>query len=627
MKNVQKLRPLHQRIIAMRRVAPLAILALAGLHQLGLWFLQRRVLPVYHPWLAVALYGLSGGLVVWFVLDWLAKKVAQHDQTESELRAAHENLAETHRQLLAVHDIGRQIASAPDIQQVLEVAARAPSHLMGAVGSTYMTFDEDRDRLKLDMAWGLSDTYLAGLRRRVAGGIPTGSCRQCSPLKARVSDDCPLFEGLEALAGREGIQSLVCLPLISNQKRDGIISAYFPSPDGPPEQQIQLLNIVATEIAAALDGARLRTSQMATLYAVENLTQAQQDLDDLLAQVLAATLAGWDTCGGAILLYNDLDAAWHHWTQQGLEDSFNHPHFELALHLAEEVRRCRQPILIPQLSQHPAWTLVKGSGPNSAAVAPLMVSNELLGALVMISGKPKLFQPRQASFFSAIAHQAALAINNAQLYAQVQEMAVLEERYRLSREIHDGLAQTLSSLGWHLDHLATLLTNGQLDRLEKGLASSRRMVREAYMNVREAIDGLRLQSEHEGGMAAALQEYIADFEDRTGIGTSLEIGTESVSFSAETELQLMRIVQEALVNTRKHGSASHVWVRLQTQENKAGLTLTIADDGCGFDPALPRGRKHLGLSTMRERAQSQGGDFSVVTGPKQGTRITVTLPA
>jgi len=624
---MQKSRPLHQRIINMRRVAPLVILAVVGLHQLGLWTLQQWVSPIHHTWLAVALYGLSGSLVVWLGLDWLAKKVAEHEQTEIELRAAHENLAENHRQLLAVHDIGREIALASDLQQILEVAARAPSHLMGAVGSTFISFDEERDHLKLDMAWGLSDAYLAGLHQQMEAGIPTGRCRQCSPLKARVSGDCPLFVGLEELAGHEGIQSLICLPLTRNQKRDGIINAYFPSPDGPPEEQIQLLNIVATEIAAALDGARLRTRQMATLYAVENLSQGQQDLDGLVTQVLESTLTGWDSCGGAILLYNEVEATWHHWTQRGLENSFDHPQVELALHLAEEVRQHRYPIIISDLSQDSSRILIKDSGPRSAAVAPLIVSNELLGALVMISKKPKLFQPHQTPFFSTVAHQAALAINNAQLYAQVQQMAVLEERYRLSREIHDGLAQTLSSLGWHLDHLATLITKGHLNRLEKGLTSSQRMVREAYMNVREAIDGLRLQSEHEGGMMAALQEYITDFEDRTGIQASLEMNVEPASFSAEMELQLMRIVQEALANTRKHASAQHVWVRFHAQENNGGLTLTISDDGCGFDPALPRGRKHLGLSTMRERAQSHGGDFSVVTGPKQGTRITVTLPA
>ncbi len=625
MKNDQKLRPLHQRIINLRRVAPLVILALAGLHQLTLWTLQPWVSPVYRRWLAVALYGLSGSLAVWFVLDWLAKKIAQHEQTEADLRAAHENLAENHRQLLAVHDIGCEIASASEMQQVLDLAARAPSHLTEAVGSTIITFDDDRDRLKLDMAWGLSDAYLGGLRQRMEAGVSATRCQQCTSLKAHLSIDCPLFVGMEELARHEGVKSLVCLPLVRNQQRDGIISAYYPSPNGPPEEQIQLLNIVTTEISSALDRARLQTSQMATLYAVENLTQTQHNLDDLLAQVLEATLSGWDACGGGILLYDQADAAWHHWTQQGLGDTPNHPHFELAVRLAEEARQRRQPILIPDMSQYPAWSLAGDGGPDSAAVAPLIASNQLLGVLVMMAQKPNLFQPRQASFFSAIAHQAALAINNAQLYARVQQMAMLEERYRLSREIHDGLAQTLSFLGWHLDHLTTLLTKGQLDKLADELATGQHMVREAYMNVREAIDGLRLPGEHKG-ITVALQEQIVDFEERTGIETSLEINAEPESLPAETELQLLRIVQEALVNVRKHACAQHVWVRLNDETYNDRLILTIADDGCGFDPALPRGRKHLGMSTMRERAQSQGGDFSVVTGPKQGTRIRVTLP-
>jgi signal transduction histidine kinase len=81
-----------------------------------------------------------------------------------------------------------------------------------------------------------------------------------------------------------------------------------------------------------------------------------------------------------------------------------------------------------------------------------------------------------------------------------------------------------------------------------------------------------------------------------------------------------------LTNIRKHANASNVWVRLQYLERDNRLSLTIADDGVGFDPALPRGRGHLGMSTMRERAQSQNGELMVVTGPKQGTRITITLP-
>ncbi len=626
MENAQKSRPLHQLITDLRLVTPLVILALAGLHQLGLYILRPWVPYAYHAWLAVALYGLSGSLVVWFVLGWLAKQIALHEQTESELRVAHKNLAENHRQLLAVHDLGCEIASASDMQQVLELAARAPGHLTEALGSTIITFDDERDHLNLDMAWGLSDTYLDGLRRQIETGIPAQRCQQCNPLMAHVSSDCPLFEGMQGLAEREGIQSLVCLPLANSQKREGIIAAYFPSPDGPPEEQMQLLNIVATEIASALDGARLRTNQMATIYAVEDSTQTQQDLDDLLDQVLEATLTGWSACGGAILLYDEADAAWHHWTQRGLNDGPNHPQFELALHLAEETRQRKQPIIISDLSQYSAQPLASDSGLRSAVIVPLIVSNEFLGVVLMADSKTDVFKPRHASFFSAIAHQAALAIHNAQLYARVQQMAVLEERYRLSREIHDGLAQTLSSLGWHLDHVTTLLGKGHLNRLEPELAAGRRMVREAYINVREAIDGLRLECSHEGGMVAALQEYMADFEERTGIKTRLEMDTELLSLSAETELQLLRIVQEAMVNTRKHAAAQHVWVRFSERSYAKRLILTVADDGQGFDPALPRGRRHLGMSTMRERAQSQGGEFSVVTGPKQGTRITVTVP-
>ena len=627
MSHARKLPPLHQRIANLRWAILLVILALITLHQLMLWAVLRWGPPTYQTWLAVAFDGLLGSLVIWFGLNWLVKNIARQEQTEAELRLAYDKLAETHRQLLAVHDMGCEIASASDMQQILELAARAPSHLAGAKGSTIVTFDNTCNRLKLDMAWGLSDTYLGGLRQRMEAGIAAGRCEQCSPLTARLSNDCPLFEGMEGLARREGIQSLICLPLTRNQKREGLISAYFPSPNGPPEEQVQLLNIVATEIASALDGARLRTDQMATLYAVENLTQGQQELDDLLAQVLDTTLTGWGVRSGAILLYDEAEATWHHWTQRGLGDEPTHPHFELALHLAGEVRQRRQPILIPNLSHYPAWQSTPNNGLCSAAVAPLVTGQALLGALVMMANQPDLFQPRQTPFFLAIAQHAALAINNAQLHAQVQQMAVLEERYRLSREIHDGLAQTLSLLGWQLDHLKSLLAKGHLDRLEQELGTGRNMVREAYLDAREAIDGLRLQSEPPGDLATVLPEYVTDFEDRTGIEATLELSPESISLSGETELHLLRIIQEALTNVRKHACARHIWVRLHSEEHSQGLTLTIADDGQGFDPALPRGRKHLGLSTMRERARSQGGDFSIVTGPKQGTRITVTLPS
>jgi signal transduction histidine kinase len=613
---------LHHRLIRWRWISPLAVLGLAGLHQLILSGLQGWVLPDAVPVLSVALYGLSGSLVIWLALGWLAAQMSRQAQTEADLRVAHQSLAENHRQLLAVHDIGREIASASDLQKVLELASRAPTHLAGAKGSTVITFDAERDRLKLDMAWGLSDEYLAMLRRRMEAGLPTGRCRNCHLLAARVDSDCILFGGMEELARRDGIASLVCLPLTRDSKCEGFINAYFPSPDGPPEEQIRLLNIVATEIASALDRVRLRTNQTATLYVAEHLTQTEENLDDLLGQVLDITLAGWGVTRGAIGLYDQTEAAWHHWTQRNLSDQPAHPNYQLALYLAEEVRKKGQPLLIADLAGYP----ISGAGLSSVAVAPLLTGDELLGALLLASPQVDFFQPQQSPLFATIAHQATLAIRNAQLHCQVQHMAILEERYRLSREIHDGLAQTLGSLGWHLDHLRTLLEHQDWDELALALESGQQLVRAAYQDVREAIDGLRWQREPTGSLVSALQEYVADFEERTDTRVTLETSLKPILISPETELQLLRIVQEALTNVRKHARAKNIWIQLQQPEEDNNLSLTIADDGQGFDPAFPRRRGHLGLTSMRERAESQNGNLSLVTGPQQGTRITVTLP-
>ena len=129
----------------------------------------------------------------------------------------------------------------------------------------------------------------------------------------------------------------------------------------------------------------------------------------------------------------------------------------------------------------------------------------------------------------SLAHQAALALSNAQLHTQVQQMAILEERYRLSREMHDGLAQTLGSLGWHLDYLKTLLAKNDLETVTKELETGRHMVRDAYLDVREAIDGLRLPSDHSGDLNSALAECVAEFEGRSGIRATVEADTQPVS--------------------------------------------------------------------------------------------------
>ena len=158
--------PLHFQLRRIRWLAPVMVLILAALHQL----LLQNAIDLFFPHLAEAarllVYTFTGSIVAWIGLSWLATAVAQRAEAEMDLRAAYEELEANHRQLLALHDFGQNLAAAGDKQAVFELAARAPLHLTGANSSTIVTFDgENGDgRLKLDSAWGLSENYLKALR-------------------------------------------------------------------------------------------------------------------------------------------------------------------------------------------------------------------------------------------------------------------------------------------------------------------------------------------------------------------------------------------------------------------------------------------------------------------------------
>ncbi|CAG1772915.1 partial Signal transduction histidine-protein kinase/phosphatase DegS, partial [uncultured bacterium] len=227
---------------------------------------------------------------------------------------------------------------------------------------------------------------------------------------------------------------------------------------------------------------------------------------------------------------------------------------------------------------------------------------------------------------ATMAHQIALAIRNTQLYAQLGEMAVYEERYRLSREIHDGLAQTLAYIGLQTERLEKLLVDGRTDKAMTELADMRQSLRAAYVDVREAIDGLRLGIDNPDQLAIRLAEYAADFSRQTNIEARFVAEPADVTCEAAAAVQLLRIAQEALTNVRKHAQAGRVDIRLSARPHE--IELSVTDNGRGF-PNLSESahafRRH-GLATMRERAQSLGGTLTIATGVIQGTRVVATIP-
>jgi signal transduction histidine kinase len=284
--------------------------------------------------------------------------------------------------------------------------------------------------------------------------------------------------------------------------------------------------------------------------------------------------------------------------------------------MAERARTTGQPIFFQER--------LATDGLASTALLLLQTEGATLGALFLGSSQPGVFKPSQIELMKAIASQIALAVRNAQLYTQLRQSAVLEERFRLSREMHDGVAQTLGYLGMQAERLEQLVERGDTTLLPQELKELRRVIADAYLDVRETIDGLRLTVDQPGGFVGALQTHVEDFTRRTGLPVDCSCVETPPNLPPDVALHLLRITQEALTNVRRHAGAHHVWVSL-AREN-GSLELTVSDDGQGFDPGSPLDRQHVGLSSMRERVRSLDGQLTLATSPGQGTRITARVP-
>jgi signal transduction histidine kinase len=218
------------------------------------------------------------------------------------------------------------------------------------------------------------------------------------------------------------------------------------------------------------------------------------------------------------------------------------------------------------------------------------------------------------------------------LSREVERLAVLEERDRLAREIHDGVAQVLASMLVRLDTIEGLAARGRVEELGQEVTELRRASGEAYADVREAIADLRTRPEPGPlGLQQALAEYVSQFGDRAGLVATFEAEAPDGSpaqLQPVAEVQLLRIVQEALANVRKHAQASRVSVHFWFEGN--AWHVAVEDNGVGFDPSAPsspqRGSQ-LGLQIMRERAETLGGRMEVSSEPGRGTRVHAQVPA
>lgn len=205
-----------------------------------------------------------------------------------------------------------------------------------------------------------------------------------------------------------------------------------------------------------------------------------------------------------------------------------------------------------------------------------------------------------------------------ELQGDLKELAVVEERARLAREIHDGLGASLSSLIIQSEYLM------QLTKDDKLLGEIRELKASAEESIEELRRNLRMMRE-DFDLVAGLEEYVKTFRERTQLDVRFERSGVQERLSPDVQIALFRVLQEALSNAAKHASAQRIEVKLLFDGAAQAVGLSVKDDGKGFDPGAAR-VGHYGLLNMRERAMKLGGQLIIDSAPGKGTQVAFSMP-
>ncbi|SEJ15197.1 GAF domain-containing protein [Deinococcus reticulitermitis] len=561
---------LSDRVRIVRNVLPpLIVLVVVGIELLIFQLRDTRAELIAH----LVFYSLVGPAVTFFSVEWIAQGTRAREQAERELRELYGELSTSNGQLRAVQALMRDLAEASDLAELVEVAARGAVRVTGATHSTLT----------------------------VPGGLSASA------------------RGETLLAAPSADLSALKVPVPGG----GALALHFAAP--PSDETQALAQALAAEIANGVEAARQRTLDLVTLFSVDQSIRAERNMRRLLSRITrnmaerlradarAAYLSDQD---GVLRLEYAQDFA-------GREETGGSP----APAFAGRVAESGKPLLA-------TGEEARGVFPQAASVLGLPMRDESgsVGVLVIGDARPDAFEGAPVPLLAFMAGQATLAVRNARAYLYSEELAISDERARIAREIHDGVAQSLAFAALKLD-LVTRQLRADPDRAEAEVRDASALLREQIREVRRSIFALRPVDLERYGLQETIRRYVADFGEQNGVRTTLDLSG-SIHLSPGDEAALFRILQESLNNVAKHARAREVGVTLRGTElpgpATGRVTLRVQDDGVGFDPEAVSGRVSsaggLGLTQMRERLEARGGGYRLFSAPGQGTVVEAELP-
>lgn len=467
------------------------------------------------------------------------------------------------------------------------------------------------------------------------------------------AQDADHYEILHSL----NLHSAMIVPLVAREQVLGIM-AFFWAESGRryDEDDLALAEELARRAAIALDNAQVYEAEQqarqeaeasaARIASLQNITAAFSEAltsAEVTRVVIEHALPVLGAAGGAVALLREDGATLETVDHQGyppeaVEQWRTYP-VTAAAPMPEAVRT-RQSIFlgsVEEFTRHYFQFATQRRTPYQAwAAVPLAVKGRILGAIGLSFAGPRDFTLRDRAFLLALAQQCAQALERARLYEVEQQarteaeanqqrlalLAEMRERNRLAQELHDTVAQALGYLNLKVGIADNLLENEDIESAQTNLRELKQVISETYTDVREEIFNLRAKVLSGLGFTELLDRYIDKYRRFYNLDIQLihEVDPAVFDFPAETTSQLVRTIQEALINIRKHAQVNQAVIRLG--EESGQIRISIEDEGRGFDPAkIKEKTASFGLQIMRERVESVGGSLEIKTVPNQGTRI------
>lgn len=553
---------------------------------------------------------LAAVLLVILTAGWW-RTSATARETRDRLQRLEAETGAAWQRLQAGLGLGARLLEACDEEAAIQAAMSASTNVLNAIGSVFVPFDEWKQSLTVIRYGKTPSSTSEDWTLRLFSPATRQTCKIC---QARQSGkECIL------LRETEGAENVFCVALRRGSREIGVLSFFFERPPLVDEQTHVFLAEMAHSVELALDLLHTRRLEREALRLIEQSPAARRSLSPTLKQLLADVRKATGADYAALWVPGDgtfLPPILHLEGRAGEVDPWLDEDFISgawrSLAASGKTVSLKKAVL-GAASGQARLTIV--------AIPILWQDLPPLGMLLLGAWTPGEFTQRSTAWLNTVAANAALLIQSEREMARLEYRAIAEERARLAREIHDGLAQTLAFLKMETARIQSYLSHGNIEMAAPALNACYRTLSDAYLDARQAIEDLR--SAPETDLGAWLQRTAEDFSTLSGIEVEIAADTLHTVLPMSVQVQLTRIVQEALTNVRKHAEARRVV--LSAFEKDGALVVEVQDDGKGFLPPEDALGAQYGLRGMRERAETIGAEFQVVSAPGMGTRVRVSV--